>query len=159
MTGSAGLLAGCGFTPVHGPQGAGGNLRGTIRAEDPVNRRDFQFVSAFEERLGRPVAPRFTLAYAIAITETERGTRRGEDATRSLMRGQLDYVLAHPDGAELASGQVGASTAYSLTDTRLATLTAREDAELRVIRMLVDSLVARLMLEPALMPGPDASAS
>ncbi|MCC6001552.1 MAG: hypothetical protein JJU19_11910 [Pararhodobacter sp.] len=153
LMGSAGLLAGCGFTPVYGPQGAGGNLMGTIRADDPADRRDFQFVAALEERLGRPVAARYTLAYRIDVTETERGMVRRFGATRNQMLGRLDYVLALPDGSEIAAGQVSANTAYSLTSTQLATLAAREDAELRLIRMLVDSLVARLMLEPALMPA------
>lgn len=149
----AGLLAGCGFAPVHGPQGAGGNLMGTIRADDPADRRDFQFVAALEERLGRPASERYTLAYSMDIAETERGTVRGFGATRNQMRGRLDYVLARPDGTEVTAGQVRAGTAYSLTSTQLATLAAREDAELRVIRMLVDALVARLMIDPALIPA------
>ncbi|MCC5989395.1 MAG: hypothetical protein JJT95_17130 [Pararhodobacter sp.] len=151
--GAAALVAGCRFTPVHGPQGAGQNLMGTIRADDPVSRSDFQFVAALEERLGRPAAERFTLAYSIALSEIGGGRVRGFGDTRNQLRATLDYVLADPDGTELASGRVSAGTAYSLTSTQLATLTAREDAELRVMRMLADSLVARLMIEPALMPA------
>ena len=151
--GAAALLSGCGFTPVYGPQGAGGNLMGTIRADDPVSRRDFNFVAAFEERLGRPSAARYALAYTIDIRTIEGGARRGFGATRNQLRGRLDYVLTDAEGEELSTGQVRASAAYSLTDTQLATLTAREDAELRLMRMLADSLVSRLMVDPALMPS------
>lgn len=147
------LLAGCGFAPVHGPQGAGGNLMGTIRADDPVSRNDYQFVAALEERLGRPDAARFALAYAIHIGTLEGGILRGFGASRNQLRGRLDYVLTDAGGEELTAGRLRASAAYSLTDTQLATLTAREDAELRLMRMLADSLVARLMTEPALMPA------
>ncbi len=152
LGGAAALLAGCGFTPVYGPRGAGGNLMGTIRADDPVSRRDFNFVAAFEERLGRPSAPRYTLAYAIDVSTIEGGAQRGLGATRNQVRGRLDYVLTDADGAELSAGQVNASAAYSLTSTPLAVLTAREDAELRLMRMLADSLVSRLMIEPVLLP-------
>lgn len=151
--GAAALVSGCRFTPVHGPQGAGGNLMGTIRADDPVSRNDYRFVAALEERLGRPGAERYTLAYTIDLAETEGGTVRGFGATRNRLNATLDYVLSDAGGSELTSGRVSAGTAYSLTSTQLATLTAREDAELRLMRMLADSLVARLMIDPALMPA------
>ena len=148
----AGTLSGCGFTPVYGPDGAGRTLTGSIRADDPVTRRDFNFVSALEDRLGPPGDGVFHLAYTIDITETERGAVRTVGATRNLMRGQLRYVLTRADGTAVTDGQVGANTAYSLTSTQLATLAAREDAELRLVRMLVDAMVSRLMIDPALQP-------
>ena len=151
--GAAALLSGCGFTPVYGPRGAGGNLMGQVRADDPASRRDFNFVAAFEERLGRPSAPRYALAYAIDVRMLEGGARPGLGATRNQLRGRLDYALTDAEGEEISAGQVRASAAYSLTDTQLATLTAREDAELRLMRMLADALVSRLMIDPALMPS------
>lgn len=151
--GAAALLAGCGFTPVHGPSGSGADLMGTIRADDPVSRRDFNFVAALEERLGRPAADRFALAYAIEVSTLAGGTVRGQGATRNQLRGTLDYVLTDAAGVEVTSGRVRASAAYSLTATQLANLTAREDAELRLMRMLADSVVSRLMIDPALTPA------
>ena len=51
-------LAGCGFTPVYGPGGAGTALRNAVRVDDPVTRSDFQFLRAVEDILGPPTAPR-----------------------------------------------------------------------------------------------------
>jgi LPS-assembly lipoprotein len=144
-------LAGCGFEPVYGPGGAGRELMGTVRADDPVTRADYQFVAAFEERLGRPVAPRYALAYRIERRVVETGVIRGVGASRIQLLGALDFVLTDAaTGAQLAQGRVEAETGYSTTSTQLATLAAAEDAELRLMRMLADALVTRLMTEPGL---------
>ena len=147
-------LAGCRFEPVYGPGGSGTALMGSVRADDPVSRADFNFVAALEERLGRPVAPRYALAYRITQREVETGVVRGIGASRIQLRGQLDFTLTdQATGAQVAQGRVEADSAYSTTSTQLATLTAAEDAELRLMRMLADGLVTRLMSEPGLRTG------
>jgi LPS-assembly lipoprotein len=144
-------LAGCRFEPVYGPGGAGRALMGTIRADDPVARDDFQFVAALEERLGRPVAARYQLAYRLTRREVETGVLRGIGASRIQLLGSLDFVLTEAaTAAQVAQGRIEAESAYSTTSTQLATLAAAEDAELRLMRMLADGLITRLMTEPAL---------
>ena len=58
----------------------------------------------------------------------------------------------HSGGGALVimGGSVSGNTAYSSTGTQLATQTAAEDAEARLMRMLAESLVARLFVEPGL---------
>ncbi len=144
-------LSGCGFRPVYGQGGAGRVLQGAVRADDPVSRADFQFLHAFEERLGRPTAPRFGLAYAIATREVGGGVVQNFGATRVQVFGTLDFTLTDlASRATLATGQVTGDTVYSTTGTQLATLTASEDAELRLMRLLADSLVTRLYTAPGL---------
>jgi LPS-assembly lipoprotein len=144
-------LTGCRFEPVYGPGGAGRALMGAVRADDPVSRADYQFVAALEERLGRPVQPRYALAYRIGQTQLETGVVRGLGPTRIQLSGTLDFVLTDAaTGAQVARGQVAADSAWSTTSNQLATLTAAEDAELRLMRMLVDGLITRLMTEPGL---------
>jgi len=144
-------VTGCGFAPVYAPGGTGRALMGTVRADDPVSRADYQFVAALEERLGRPTAARYALAYRIAQARVETGAIRGIGASRIQLRGALDFTLTETaTGTEVAQGRIEADSAYSTTSTQLATLAAAEDAELRLMRMLADGLVTRLMTEPGL---------
>ena len=147
-------LTGCRFEPVYGPGGAGRALMGTVRADDPVSRADFQFVAALEERLGRPAAARYRLAYRIDRRRMETGAIRGIGASRIQLLGALDFTLTDAaTEAPVAQGRIEAESAYSTTSTQLATLAAAEDAELRLMRMLADGLVTRLMTEPGLRGG------
>jgi LPS-assembly lipoprotein len=142
-------LGGCGFAPVYAPGGTGRALRGTVRAADPVTRADYQFVAELENLLGRPEGARFDLAYRIAVRRIEAGRVQGLGATRIILAGSVDYSMAEA-GLERARGRVAAEAAYSTTATQLATQTAAEDAELRLMRMLADGLVNRLLADPAL---------
>ncbi|MCC5968607.1 MAG: hypothetical protein JJU15_01500 [Pararhodobacter sp.] len=138
-------VAGCRFTPVYAPGGAGQVLQGAVRADDPTRREEFQFVAALEERLGRPDAPRYALSYRIG--------RRflGGDTSRMQVLGTLQYVLTDiATGAEIAEGRVDGDAGFSTTATQLAEQAAAEDAELRLMRMLADSVVLRLLTVPGL---------
>ncbi|MFN3955192.1 MAG: LPS assembly lipoprotein LptE [Pararhodobacter sp.] len=139
-------LAGCGFTPVYAPGGPGRALLGRLRADDPASRSDYLFVAALEERLGRPSEPRFALGYRISQRQIT-----SVDAARQRILGRLDYTLTDTaTGTELTTGRVDAEASFGTTATQLAELTAAEDAELRLIRMLVDGLIMRLMTVPGL---------
>ncbi|PZX42114.1 LPS-assembly lipoprotein [Roseinatronobacter thiooxidans] len=140
------LAAACGFSPAYAPGGAGQALRGQVRAADPVQSRDFDFVAALEDRLGRPTAPRFDLSYT--LTTSERGAARvaGLGETRITLFGTLAYQLTDSaTDALVTEGRLRNFTNYSTTDTQLATLRAREDAEARLMRILADQVVARLI--------------
>lgn len=139
-------LAACGFTPAYAPGGAGQALRGQVRASDPVTSRDFDFVAAFEERLGRPTTTRFELAYT--ITTSERGSAQvsGVGPTRITLFGEIAYSLSEiATGETVTSGKLRNFTNYSTTDTQLATRRAQEDAEKRLMRILADQVAARLL--------------
>ncbi|MGY6548050.1 MAG: LPS assembly lipoprotein LptE [Roseinatronobacter sp.] len=139
-------LSACGFTPVYAPDGAGQTLRGQVRAADPVASRDFDFVAAFEDRLGRPSAPRFALDYRITTQERGAAQRAGLGPTRITLFGALSYTLTDAaTGAEITSGSLRNFTNYSTTDTQLATRRAQEDAERRLMRILADQVAARLL--------------
>jgi LPS-assembly lipoprotein len=130
------LVAGCGFSPAYAPGGAGEALVGTIRANDPGARRDFQLVAAFEERLGRADQPRWAMSYQIGFG--------GASAT-------LFYEIRPIAGGDVvASGAVSAQSRLSDTDSQFSSIVARDDAELRLMRLLADQLVTRLYTEPGL---------
>lgn len=149
--GALALTSACGFSPVYREGGTGQALRGAIRADDPVSRSDFQFLTAFEELLGDPAQPRYALAYTITTRDEGAGNLQGFGATRVQIFGTLDFTVTDlATGAERAAGQVTGNTAHSTTGTQLSTLTAAEDAELRLMRMLAERLVTRLYTEPGL---------
>lgn len=148
------LTGACGFRPVYGTGGPGRALRGAVRVDDPVSRADFHFVAAFEEALGSAIAPRFSLAYTITQNEVGAGVLQNIGATRVQVFGALDFTVTDlTTGTEVASGQVANNTTYSTTGTQLSTLTAAEDAELRLMRILAEGLVTRLYTEPGLSPA------
>lgn len=133
-------LAGCRFTPAYAPGGTGRALTGAVRADDPVSRNDYSFVAALEERLGRPEAPRFALSYRIGLQFV------GGGSSRVQLFGTLDFVLSDiATGLERAAGRIEGNAGYSTTSTQLAEQIAAEDAELRLMRMLADGLITRLL--------------
>lgn len=139
-------VAGCGLTPAYAPGGAGQALRGQVRTQDPTNAAEFDFVAAFEERLGRAQAARYDLAYQISLSERGSARVAGLGETRVSLIGTLTYSLTEQaTGANVTSGQVRNFTNYSTTSTQLATLRAREDAQRRLMRILADQVATRLL--------------
>lgn len=139
-------LAACGFSPAYAPGGPGQALRQQVRAADPVTSRDFDFVAAFEERLGRPTAPRYDLAYEIATSERGAAQLSGLGATRITLFGTVRYTLTETGtDTVITQGNLRNFTNYSTTDTQLATRRAQEDAEARLMRILADQVAARLL--------------
>jgi LPS-assembly lipoprotein len=141
-------LAACGFTPAYGPQGEARALRGTIVAAEPDTDIAFAFVRRLEERLGRPDAPRLTLAYDLDTDSEGLAIDGANNITRFRINGRLTWTLV--DGAtETArlSGEEIAFTAYSATGSTISTLESERDAERRLAILLADRVVARLLVE------------
>lgn len=146
LLGGLATLAACDLAPVYGPAGAGPLLQNRIRPDDPTTEAAHAFVARLEERLGRAPDPAYRLAYTLS-TRTETAAA---SPTRSASRIRLigTATLSVHDaatGAELASDRVEAFTAYSTTDTPLATRAAAEDAERRLMAMLADQAAMRLL--------------
>lgn len=139
-------LAGCGFAPVYGPGGAAEGLSGQIRAEDPSDPAGFALVARLEDRLGRPGAALYDLRYDIT-TETAAIGVTPEGATlRYRLAGAVEYqLLDRASGAALTSGRVESFTAWSATGSVVAGLTAEEAAAERLMQILADMIVARLL--------------
>ncbi|WP_114964816.1 hypothetical protein [Alkalilacustris brevis] len=139
--------AGCGMRPAYGPGGTGGALRGRVRADDPQTREQQQFVARLEERLGPPQQAEFRLSYEIT---TGSDVRLGSGAlrdSRSQIFGRARYTLRRmgEDDAEIERGEVTQFVGYSSTSTPLANRAAREDARARLMVLLADGVVTRLL--------------
>ncbi len=140
------LLAACGFTPAYGPGGGATKLTGAVRVQDPTDKNGFDFVERLEERLGRPEAARYDLAYTITTETVGVGFTADNKITRYNLKGAIDYALTdQASGARVTGGRVQGFTAYSATGSTVAALSAEEDAAFRLMRILADQIVARLI--------------
>jgi LPS-assembly lipoprotein len=143
-------LAACGFTPAYAPGGAASGLIGTIRAADPTSKNAFDLVERLEERLGRPEDHSYDLTYTIATEAAGVGITTSNEITRFNLKGVVDWTLRDKaSGERLAGGRVQSFTAYSATGSTVAGLAAEEDAAFRLMRILADQIVARLIAASA----------
>ena len=146
-------LAACGFTPANAPGGPVSKLHERIRVDDPTDKNGFDFVERMEERLGRPEAPAFDLAYTITTKAVGVGYTIDSEITRYNLEGTIDYSLTERGtGTRVAGGQVHSFTSYSATGSTVAGLAAEEDAAYRLMRILADQVVARLIATAETLP-------
>lgn len=146
-------LAACGFAPVNAPGGPISRLHQRIRVDDPSDKNGFDFVERMEERLGRPEAAAYDLSYTITTTAVGVGFTIDSEITRYNLEGVIDYSLTERGtGARVAGGKAQSFTAYSATGSTVAGLAAEEDAAFRLMRILADQVVARLIAVSATLP-------
>ena len=147
------LLAACAFSPALAPGGAATALLGTVYVQDPTDKSGFDLVERLEERLGRPESPRYDLAYTITTETVGVGFTTDNQITRYNVKGVIDYTLTdRASGTRVAGGRVQNFTAYAATGSTVAGLAAEEDAGLRLMRILADQIVARLIAASASLP-------
>ena len=146
-------LAACGFTPANAPGGAATRLHERVRAKDPTDKNGFDFVERIEERLGRPEATAYDLSYTITTQAVGVGFTIDSEITRYNLESVIDYSLTdRATGDRVAGGQVQSFTAYSATGSTVAGLAAEEDAATRLMRILADQVVVRLVAAVANLP-------
>ena len=147
------ILTACGFSPAYGPGGSAGKLTETVWVQDPTDKNAFDLVERLEERLGRPENIRYDLAYTITTESVGVGITSDNKITRYNLKGVVDYALTErATGNRVAGGRVQSFTAYSATGSTVAQLAAEEDAGLRLMRILADQIVARLIAVSASLP-------
>jgi LPS-assembly lipoprotein len=139
-------LAGCGFTPVYGPDGAGTALRDRLRIEPPDTRQGFVLVARLEDRLGRAVAPTHILSWDLETGQRDLAITGTDAITRINLTGTLFFrVTEAQTDVQVQAGTVSTFTAYSITGSPVSTAAARRDAEDRLMVALADQLVSRLL--------------
>ncbi|MFD0858998.1 LPS assembly lipoprotein LptE [Roseovarius aquimarinus] len=145
-----GLLAAlpaCGFAPVYGPGRAGSALEGQILADDPVTREDYLLVREFESRLGRAQPGRYGLSYKISVSTAGAAVSRANVTTRYNVLGEVTYALRDLEtGAVITSGKTSNFTGYSASGTTVATQAAERDARERLMVILTDQIITRLLV-------------
>ncbi len=141
-------LGGCGFVPAYGPEGPARVLLNSVRIDDPDTQDKYQVTRRFEERMGvaSPSAP-YALALDIDVDEESLGESSTGSLTRFQLLGSLTYKLRRSgEKAVLQTGTVRNFTGYSATGSTAATLSAKRDARERLMTILADQLIERLVL-------------
>lgn len=139
-------LAACGFSPAFGPGGPATGLPGTIRASEPNDKNGFDFVERLEERLGRPQAVAYDLTYTITTEAKGVGIAPDNAITRYNLNGSVTWALtSRASDVRLTGGTVKSFTSYSATGSTVAGLSAEQDAYRRLMRILADQIVTRLI--------------
>lgn len=148
------VLAACGFAPVYGPGGTGTRLQGKVRTADPKTPDDFAFAGRIAERLGPDSAGAYRLDWQLRIAVVSQAITTDEITTRYSLNGTASFQLTQIDtGRQVTRGQVSSFTSYSTTGTTIATMSAEQDAHLRLARLLADQVVTRLLaIDPAQLP-------
>jgi LPS-assembly lipoprotein len=141
-------LAGCGFTPVYGPQpeGAGSTLRGRINVADPRDEEGYALVKRLQDRLGRPEGADLALTADIRVSEDAVGFLPDGEISRYNVVGEAAWRLTRIGEETLvASGRERSFTSYSATSTTVATNFAQRDARRRLMVILADRIVTDLI--------------
>jgi len=145
MMGLAVVLSACGFAPAYGPNGTADTITRNIRLAEPDTRLDFLLAQQVERRLGRAENGEYELSVAVT-TSRDRIAVTGANVTQRFeIIGNADYTLTGPDGAVVTTGNVSSFTGYSATGSTVATTAARDDAQERLMVILADQIVTRLI--------------
>ena len=139
-------LAGCALTPAYGPGGTGTALRGRVALRDPDDVDSFSLNRRLSDRLGPEGAAAYRLDYRLTTAQVAQGITPDSVTTRYSLNGTADFALTEiATGATVSRGRVSSFTSYSATDTTIATLSAERDAHERLMVMLADQIVTRLL--------------
>ncbi len=154
LMGAVAALGACGFTPAYGPQGGAQAFQGQIELAEPADRNQFLLNQRLEERFGHAGSGRFMLDVVLSTTENALGTTADGQTTRYHLVGDASYTLKDTGtGAVLTDGSTTGFTAYSATGTTVATLAAERDAHERLMVLLADQIVDRLILAASDLPS------
>lgn len=139
------LVAACGFTPVHGPGGAGEALYGKVNVAAPETVESYLLVQRLEEKLGRGVDPTYDLSLGLNIQTQGQAITPTDAITRHSVIGRLNYTMTSREtGQVVASGNVENFTGFSATGDTVETLAADRDARQRLMVILADQLAVEL---------------
>ena len=141
-----GLLAGCGLTPVYGPNGEARVLQNALTIEAPDTVAGFRLRERLTERFGAATLDRYALTVTIDATLSPATISEDGVTTRFNLTGEAQYTLTTPDGMAVTAGTVNTFMGYSATGSTVATQAAATDAQARLSVALADLIAARLVL-------------
>ena len=155
LFGGAALAAtGCGFTPVYGPQGSASALQDNLRVSAPDRRDGFLIAQRLEDRFGRNDAGRYVLSVTPEIRRQELATSVEGTTNRFRLTGFANYALRDSGTDDVVrKGRVTNFTGFSATGSTVATLAAERDATARLMVILADEIVDRLVLASKGLPA------
>jgi len=150
-------LAGCGYKPAFAPTGPAASLPVQIKVDAPDNRNEFLFVQQLEKRVGRPIQPRYRLSYEIHTTLDGIGVTPQQEIFRNSIVGKATFSVTDTSKNQIITrGSVDSFTSYTVatvdpsatppsTNATISSDTAKRDANARLMVILADMLVTRLI--------------
>lgn len=139
-------LAACGFTPVYKAGGAGSSLQNRIEVSEIDTLDSYLVTRRIEERLGRSTSPTYRLTVDVDSKREGLAVNSESNINRFNLVGTAQYVLVEQaTGRIVTSGNVNNFTGSSATGTTVATLAAERDARERLMALLADQIVVRLL--------------
>lgn len=145
-------LASCGFEPMHAGDSAEASLRGKIKVQLSEGDVGFAMTERLRDLVGHaPANPEYLLSVSVQ-TETKTVSIASDNAILRLnLVGRATADLSRVDNGETVyRDQLTNFTSYSATGSTVGTLTARKDAEKRLVWALAEQTVARIL---AVSPG------
>ncbi|MCY3985386.1 MAG: hypothetical protein OXE85_15880 [Roseovarius sp.] len=142
------MLAGCGFAPAYGPSGSGSLLQNSIAIDEPSTNTEYLLVRYLEERLGRAASAKYGFSYSIGVVEDAIAVTTDNVNVRVNLVGSVDWELNDiEEGELLASGSESGFTSYRAIGSTVAISAAKRDATERLVNILGDQTVAKLLVE------------
>lgn len=139
------VLVACGFSPVYAPGGSGAALQNRVLVDPPGSQDSYILVRELEERLGRSSNPAYALSMVIVTSEARLAIDREGDTGRFNRLGSVDFSLRDlASGQVVSSGKVESFVGYSGTGTTVESLAGEQDAQVRLMNIMADKIVARL---------------
>jgi LPS-assembly lipoprotein len=139
-------LAACGFAPVYGTGGSGGELQNSVEVSEPGNVEAYLVSRRLEERLGQPSLPKYLLTLNISTQREALAVNTQSNINRFNLIGKARYVLVEQaTGRVVTSGVVDNFTGSSASGTTVATFAAERAARERLMTLLADQIVVRLL--------------
>ncbi len=139
-------LAACGFTPVYGTGASGTALQNNVEVNEPNDDNSYLLNRRLEERLGRSSTPVYRLRVSVRSEREALAVNTESNINRFNLVGVAEYTLVEKStGRVVTSGSVNNFTGSSATGTTVATLAAERDAQLRLMTLLADQIVVRLL--------------
>lgn len=151
-------LAACAFQPLYGPQGAGSKLNGRIAIAEPTTSRDYVMARELELAFGPAADPAYRLGYRLSVRSEDAAITSGQEIDRVNLIGTLRYTLRTlPGGETVATGTSDGFVSYSSAGEPVAINAARNDAELRLARILADRTFIFVLSNPAVVAASGAA--
>jgi LPS-assembly lipoprotein len=139
-------LTACGFQPALAPGQTGAALRNHVLVDAPSDQAGYLLTREVEERLGRGENATYALAMTVRTSQRSLAVNQEGDTGRFHLTGTLNYALRDLDSDQIiTSNQIETFVGYSATGTTVVTLAGRSDARERLMNILADQLVTRLL--------------
>lgn len=149
LLGAVGMLAGCGFSPLYGDRGSAQGLRNAVALHAPETPDGYHLRQRLIDRLGNADSASYDLDLTVQLTEVPLGIAADNTATRVNITGAVTYTLRDLGAQTITEGTVSSFTSYSSTSTTVATRAAAQDARTRLMTILADQIVTRLLASVA----------